>query len=396
MIPSLRNRFNANFTPEKYQDFLQGLDRACGTHVAFRNSETPCFLPRPLVDRMVADGREIIEQLMGNSEYRRRSEAAIPAEFRVPGETDHPLFIQVDFGLIRNTRGEIEPKLVEIQGFPSLYAYQVAIAQEYQRAYGIDAELRYLPAGVDVEAYYALLRRAILGAHDPENVVLLEIDPLEQKTLPDFLLTAQVIGIRIVNVFDVIQEHNRLFYKHNGRQVPIRRIYNRVIFDELARKGRPLPFNLTDEIDVEWADHPSWFFRISKFSIPFLHHRSVPETHFLNETDPLPDHPERYVLKPLFSFAGRGVVIGPTRQDLAAIPLEERRQYVLQERLEFEPVIETPCGPTKVEVRVMFIWLDKLQHGAILLRMGRGAMMNVSYNRDMEWVGSSAAFFPSE
>ncbi len=396
MIPHFRQHFNAGFAPEKYRDFLKGLDRACGTHVSFRNSETPCFLPKALVERMVADGREIIEQLIGNSEYRRRSEAAIPSEFRVPSETDHPLFVQVDFGLVRNAIGDIEPKLVEIQGFPSLYAYQVAIAQEYQRAYSLDANLRFLPSGLDVEAYYALLRRAILADHDPENVVLLEIDPFEQKTLPDFLLTAQVTGVRIVNVFDVIQNNKQLLYKQDGRRIPIRRIYNRVIFDELARKDRPLPFNLTDQIDVEWADHPSWFFRISKFSIPFLHHRSVPETHFLNDTNAFPDHPERYVLKPLFSFAGRGVVIGPAREDLAAIPPEERGQYVLQDRLEFEPVIETPCGPTKVEVRVMFIWLDKLQHGAILLRMGRGAMMNVSYNRDMEWVGSSAAFFPSE
>lgn len=396
MMPSLRQRFNAGFTPEKYRDFLEGLDRACGTHVTFRNCETPCFLPRALVDRMVADGREIIEQLVGDAEYRRRSEAAIPAGFRVPGETEHPLFVQVDFGLVRNAQGEIEPKLVEIQGFPSLYAYQVAIAQQYQRAYGLDANLRFLPAGLDVEAYYALLRRAIVADQDPENVVLLEIDPFEQKTLPDFLLTAQVTGIRIVNTFDVIQKDKQLFYEQDGRQIPIRRIYNRVIFDELARTGRPLPFRLADEIDVEWADHPSWFFRISKFSIPFLHHPSVPQTRFLSEIDPLPDHPERYVLKPLYSFAGRGVVIGPTRDDLAAIPSEERRHYVLQERLEFEPVIETPCGPTKVEARIMFLWVDELQHGAILLRMGRGAMMNVSYNRDREWVGSSAAFCPAE
>jgi hypothetical protein len=396
MIPSLRQRFNAGFSPAKYQDFLEGLDQACGTHVSFRNSETPCFLPKSLVDRMVTDGREIIEQLTGNPEYRLRSEAAIPSEFRVPGETEHPLFVQVDFGLVRNAAGEIEPKLVEIQGFPSLYAYQVAIAQAYQRAYSLDSNLRFLPVGLDVGAYYALLRRAILADHDPENVVLLEIDPFEQKTLPDFLLTEQVTGIGIVNVFDVIHKDKQLFYEQDRSRVPIRRIYNRVIFDELARKGRPLPFSLTDAIDVEWADHPSWFFRISKFSIPFLRHPSVPQTHFLNEINPLPDHLEGYVLKPLFSFAGRGVVIGPTREDLAAIPPGERGQYVLQERQEFEPVIETPCGPTKVEVRVMFIWVDKLQHGAILLRMGRGAMMNVSYNRDMEWVGSSAAFYPAE
>jgi len=396
MIPHLRKRFNAAFTPQKYRDFLDGLDRACGTHVSFRNSETPCFLPKALIDRLVADGRALIEQLINDAEYRRRSEAAVPEEFRVPGETGHPLFVQVDFGLVRNAQGEIEPRLVEIQGFPSLYAYQVAIAREYQRAYSLDANLRFLPPGLDVEAYYALLRRAIVADHDPENVVLLEIDPFEQKTLPDFLLTAQVVGIRIINAFDVIQNDKQLYYEQDGRRIPIRRIYNRVIFDELARKGKPLPFNPAVEIDVEWADHPSWFFRISKFSIPFLHHPAVPQTRFLSEVDHLPDHPEGYVLKPLFSFAGHGVVIGPTREKLAAIPPEERGQYVLQERIEFEPVIETPCGPTKVEVRIMFLWVDKLQHGAILLRMGRGAMMNVSYNRELDWVGSSAAFYPGD
>jgi hypothetical protein len=396
MIPFFRKRFNAGFTPQKYRDFLDGLDRVCGTPITFRNSETPCFLPKELADRMVREGGELIEQLIADPEYRRRSEAAIPAEFRVPGESDHPLFVQVDFGLVRNARGEIEPKLVEIQGFPSLYAYQVAMAQEYQRAYKLESSLRFLRPGLDVEAYYALLRRAIVADHDPENVVLLEIDPFEQKTLPDFLLTSHITGISIVNAFDVIQEYEKLFYEQEGKRIPIRRIYNRVIFDELVRKGKPLPFNLQDNLDVEWADHPSWFFRISKFSIPFLRHPSVPHTRFLSEVDPLPDDLERYVLKPLFSFAGHGVVIGPTRADVAAIPPEERGQHILQERLEFEPVIETPCGATKVEVRIMYLWVDKLQHGAILLRMGRGAMMNVSYNRDLEWVGSSAAFYPAD
>ena len=395
MIASLRRRFNSNFTPAKYQDFLHGLDRGCGTHVKFRNSETPCFLPKQLVDSMVTAGEEIIRQLVGNAEYQARAQREIPPAFRVPGATDHPLFVQVDFGLIRNRDGEIEPKLVEVQGFPSLYAYQVLIAQEYQRAYGLDAGLRFLPDGVDVESYYGLLRRAILGGHKPENVVLLEIDPYEQKTLPDFLLTAKITGIRIVNAFDVIQQGPRLFYDDSGKLVPIHRIYNRLIFDELERKGRPLPFDLTSEIEVEWADHPSWFYRISKLSLPFLNHPAVPVTRFLSKFDPLPDDLQDYVLKPLYSFAGLGVVLGPTGEQIAAIPLEKRAEFILQERLSFEPVIDTPCGPTKTEVRVMYLWLDRLQYGAILLRMGRGHMMGVDYNRDMDWVGSSAGFYPA-
>lgn len=395
MLPEFRRPFNSNFTPAKYQDFLAGLDRACGTHISFRNCETPCFLPPALVDRMLTAGREMILQLVSDPEYRRASENAVPPEFRIPGATGHPIFVQVDFGLVRGTGGEIEPKLVEIQGFPSLYAYQIAIAEEYRRAYGLDERLLYLPSHLSRDAYSDLLRRAILGNHDPENVVLLEIDPYQQKTLPDFLLTEQIAGIKIVNAFDVVQQGRKLYYPRDRRQVPIDRIYNRVIFDELERSGKRLPFDLKDELDVEWADHPSWFFRISKFSIPFLRHSSVPETRFLSDIDSLPANPERYVLKPLYSFAGLGVAIGPTREQLEAIPPEKRSEYILQERLEFEPVIETPCGPTKVEIRIMFLWLDELQHGAILLRMGRGAMMNVSFNRNMEWVGSSAAFYPA-
>jgi len=396
MIPQLRRQFNANFTPEKYRAFLDGLNRACGTHVKFRNCETPCFLPKPLVDRMVGYGQDLIHQLVDDPEHRRRSDAALPAEFRVRDEAPRPLFIQVDFGLVRTPTSAIEPKLVEIQGFPSLYAFQVAIAEEYRKAYSLDPSLRFLPPGMDVQAYYGLLRRAVVGDRDPENVVLLEINPFEQKTLPDFLLTANICGIRIVNAFDVIQKGRKLFYKCAHRQIPIHRIYNRVIFDELARNGRSLPFDISGPLDVEWAGHPNWFFRISKFSIPFLRHPSVPQTRFLNELEAPPDQPERYVLKPLFSFAGLGVIVGPTREQLAAIPTEKRSQYILQERLEFEPVIETPCGPTKVEVRVMFLWLDEPQPGAVLLRLGRGSMMGVDYNRNMDWVGSSAAFYPPE
>jgi hypothetical protein len=396
MIPQLRQQFNSAFTPEKYRAFLDGLDRACGTQVKFRNCETPCFLPKPLVDRMVGYGRELIHQLVDDPGYRRRSDAALPAEFRVRDETPRPLFVQVDFGLVRAPSGEIEPKLVEIQGFPSLYAFQVAIAEQYRQAYSLDPSLHFLPPGIDVQTYYGLLRRAIVGNHDPENVVLLEINPFAQKTLPDFLLTANICGIRIVNAFEVIQEDTKLFYRSDHRQIPIRRIYNRMIFDELARSGQPLPFEINGKLDVEWAGHPNWFFRISKFSTPFLRHPSVPETCFFNKVESLPDHPERYVLKPLFSFAGLGVIVGATRDQLAAIPREKRSQYILQERLEFEPVIETPCGPTKVEVRIMFLWLDELEPGAILLRLGRGSMMGVDYNRNMDWVGSSAAFYPAE
>ncbi len=396
MVPHLRRHFNANFTAEKYCAFLARLDEACGTHVKFRNSETPCFYPKKLLNKMAVYGEELIRQLMNDRAYLAASQKIIPPEFNVAGDSSHPEFIQVDFGLVRDTAGNIEPKLVEIQGFPSLYAYQSAMAREYVSSYGLDARLKFLLGGLDPQSFAELVRRAILGDCDRKNVVLMEIDPLEQKTLPDFLLTEKMCGIRTVNVMDVRKEGRQLFYPDDGKWIPIRRIYNRVIADELIRKGKTLPFECRDELDVEWAGHPNWFFRISKFSIPFLRHPCVPRTRFLDEVDALPSNPTSYVLKPLFSFSGIGVIVGPTLEVLTAIPKEKRSQYILQERLNFEPLFETPHGPTKAEARVMYIWTDTLRPGPILVRMGRGKMMGVDYNRDMEWVGSSAGLYLDE
>jgi hypothetical protein len=396
MVPKLRRHFNANFTAEKYRAFLARLDEACGTHVKFRNSETPCFYSKSLLDKMAGYGEELIRQLMNDSAYLVASQSVIPAEFNVAGDSLHPEFVQVDFGLVRNAEGNIEPKLVEIQGFPSLYAFQNTSAHEYISAYGLDPRLKFLVGGLEPESYVTLLRRAILGGCDPEGVVLMEIDPLEQKTLPDFLLTEKLCGIKTVNVMDLRKEGRQLLYPRDSRWIPIRRIYNRVIVDELIRKEKTLPFSFRDDLDVEWAGHPNWFFRLSKFSIPYLRHPCVPKTWFLHELDCLPDDPASYVLKPLFSFSGIGVIIGPARHDLAAIPQEKRSQYILQERLDFEPLFETPHGPTKAEARIMYIWTNTLRPGPILVRMGRGKMMGVDYNRDMEWVGSSAGLYLDE
>jgi hypothetical protein len=393
MVPELRNRFNSNFTAQKYRAFLARVDEACGTHVKFRNSETPCFYPRSLLDKMATYGEELIRQLMISSTYLAASQRVIPAEFNVAGDSSHPEFIQVDFGLVRDAEGNIEPKLVEIQGFPSLYAFQNTLAQEYVSVYELDPRLQFLLGGLEPQSYVALLRRAILGECDPEGVVLMEIDPLEQKTLPDFLLTEKLCGIKTVNVMDLRKEGRRLFYPNDGKLVPIRRIYNRVIVDELIRKQKTLPFSFRDDLDVEWAGHPNWFFRLSKFSLPYLRHPCVPKTWFLHELDSLLDDPAGYVLKPLFSFSGIGVIVGPTRKDLEAVPPEKRSRYILQERLDFEPLFDTPHGPTKAEARVMYIWTDTLRPGPILVRMGRGKMMGVDYNRDMEWVGSSAGLY---
>jgi hypothetical protein len=391
MIPSYRHDFNSRFTPEKFDRMRREMTSLCGMEVPFALCETPCFFPNALAERMGEDGKALILQLVNSPEYRARSEASIPAEFRVPNESVHPMFIQVDFGLVRDSAGELQPKLVELQAFPSLYAYQPVLSQAYIDVFGLDPQLNYSLSGLDSAAYNQLLQNAIVARHDPANVVLMEVHPEEQKTRPDFLLTEKLLGIRTVCITKIRKDGRRLFYEEAGKQVPIERIYNRTIVDELERKGVKPPFDFRDDLDVEWAGHPNWYFRISKYSIPYLKHPSVPRTWFLDQLPEVPADLENFVLKPLYSFAGLGVVIAPSRTDVDAIPAAKRSEYILQERLNFTPVVETPYGPTKVELRIMYIWLDELLPVLTIVRMGRGLMMGVDHNKNMAWVGSSAA-----
>lgn len=216
MIPSLRHAFNKNFTPQKYQSFLNLMKERCGTPVKFRLCETPCFFSRTLLDQMIEFGKELIRKL-DTEQYRKVSAAAIPPEFNVPNENDHPLFVQVDFGLVRNASGELVPKLVELQGSPSLYGYQAMLSQAYIDVFELDGNLRYLLSGLDWAGYQQLLHRAIVADHDPENVILMEVDPLDQKTLPDFLVTERLLGIKTVAITDIEKDGTRLFYR-GGRQ----------------------------------------------------------------------------------------------------------------------------------------------------------------------------------
>jgi hypothetical protein len=378
MIPELRRDFNQRFTQAKYRQFLAAINARSGTEVKFRLSETPCFFPASLVETMQEAGKQLAGQLVGNERYLSAARKEVPQGFLAPNETANPLFLQADFGLIKDENGTIVPRLVEIQAFPSLYAFQPVLDQTYRDIYTLE--------GLAAKGESAQLTEAILGDHSPENVILLEIDPLHQKTLPDFLLTERLTGVRTVDIRDVTKQGNKLYA--NG--IPVHRIYNRAIADELIRRDICAAFRFDEDLDVEWAGHPNWFFLISKFSLPYLKHETVPECWFLSDVDVLPDDLDNYVLKPLYSFAGLGVKVGPTREEIDAVPREQRSQYLLQRRMRFEPVIETPFGPTQAEVRVMYIWLEEPEPVSLIVRMGRGKMMGVDHNRDMEWVGASA------
>ncbi|HUI09634.1 MAG TPA: hypothetical protein VL221_04850 [Bacteroidota bacterium] len=393
MISELRSEFNRQWTPERYQRLLERLDARCGTHVGFRVCETPIFIPGPLMRAMEEGGREIMEQLADSAEYRSASEAAIPERYRAMREDPHPLFAAVDFGIERTPDGRLHPRLIELQGFPTLFAYQPVLCQEYGAVYDISPDLAQYAHGIDGEAYGRLFRSAVLGNRAPENVILMEIDPLKQKTLPDFLLTTRLCGVATVNIREIVRKKRRLYYKKGATLVPIDRIYNRVIPEDLERSGARAPFAFSEDIEVEWAGHPNWFFRMSKFSLPFIVHPAVPETLFLDAGASRMGDPREWVLKPLYSFAGSGVKVSPSRADIDAIPRSKRREYILQKRVEYAPVVETPAGGTKAEVRILYIWTDRPVPVLNLVRLGRGAQMGVDHNRTMDWVGGSAGFW---
>jgi hypothetical protein len=404
MIQSLRERFNASWTDAQFARFRSILEAHAGAPLGFPLSETPCFFPRSLMNELTEVARELIRQSLESPDIQAAPDYRRPGRFDGPGAEATPTFLQVDFGLVRNADGTLAPKLVELQAFASLYGFQLAVARAYQEAFSLSESLSPflgLPAeaqgakvgGLDLAGYNAIVGDAILNGHDPKEVVLLEIEPRQQKTWPDFAVTEKVWGVRAIDTKEVIRDGDRLFYQRDGRRVPIKRIYNRVIPDEQERKGVFLPFDYAEEIDVEWAGHPQWYFRISKFCIPFLKHPSVPKTMFLDEIDRLPEDRDRWLLKPLYSFAGGGIVFSPSDADIAAVHEHRRHEYILQERIRFEPVIDTPDGPTQAEIRMMFVKPPggSLQPVLPLIRMGRGKMMGVDHNKGLRWVGASAA-----
>ena len=439
MIPELRRAFNAAYRPEKYQTLLTRLDTRVGTKVDFRVAETPVFLPDGMLEEMASAGAELTHRLLAWPEYMAGAQASIPHGFRVAGDSAHPHFLTADFALVRIAGGELAPRLVEIQAFPSVYAYQAMLTEEYMRVFNLPDSLGVFLGGLNREGFWEIFRRTVLGRHAPENVVLTEVDPEHQKTLPDFRLTAQALGIAVVDIGSLEPVGDKLHYRNEaGRLVPIHRIYNRAIADEMIARQVRLGFDLTYPWDVEWAGHPNWYFLISKYSVPWLSappatenanslaavnstrtsvsasSSVVPPAVFLNDflrgegrarlasagvalpqSDGADTVYESLLLKPLFSFAGKGIQFAPSHFELEAIPEQERGNYLLQERMHFVPTIETPHGLTQAEIRILYIWPDggELTPVLPLVRLGRGKMMGVDHNRDQEWVGASGAFW---
>ncbi|MCI5083980.1 MAG: hypothetical protein MRY78_19940 [Saprospiraceae bacterium] len=397
MIAELRKKYNEAFTTQRYQQMLDWIAEQYDHRAPFPIAETPVFVPKALKSKLIQACEDITDVIV-RPDFKELSESAVLAGQRMPSETPHTTFLQMDFGICTDENGELTPQLIEVQGFPSLYFFQHLLANAYRKFFDIPSDLDHLFNGFNETSYIEKLRNIIIGDANPENVILLEIEPEKQTTAIDFYACRKMIGVPFVCVSDLKREGNQIFY-HNeaGKKIKVERIFNRVIFDELIKRDDlKREFYFTQEADVEWIGHPHWFFRISKHTLPLLDSPYVPKSYFLNELDIYPEDLHNYVLKPLYSFAGTGVIININKHDLDAI--SDRENYILQRKVSYAPVVETPNEPAKCEIRMLMLWERGAPRPIIvnnLARLSKGQMVGVRYNKGKDWVGGSVGFYPA-
>ncbi len=395
MQSSIRQKYNQSFSQEKYQNFLADLSNATNNPIEFRIAETPIFVPNYLKNKLI-DTCENIFDVIVKEDFKEKTSKAIHPNQNVPNENNHTSFLAIDFAVCQTETGEFEPQLIELQGFPSLFGFQYLLSETYQKHFDIPAEYEFMFNDFDRKNYVEQLQKLIIGNEKVENVILLEIYPETQKTRVDFDVTENLIGVKAVCLTKIIKNGRKLFYDNDGIKTPIHRIYNRLIFDDLTNyPDLKTEFNLTDDVDVEWVGHPNWFFRISKFTMPLFNNKYIPECRFLNEFEgKYPESLSDYVLKPLFSFAGSGVIINVLPSDLEKI--NDPENYILQKKVKYEPVIKTTDGSkVKCEIRMLYIWQEDEPRPTLLTnlaRLSRGEMIGVRYNKDFDWVGGSVCF----
>lgn len=396
MVPEIRKNYNNSFTTEKYEAFLQSLHAAHPGAIEFRVAETPVFVSKDFTNKMLQACESIID-FITDPGFMQLSEKAIPANLRVPGQKAQSDFIAFDFGICINEEGQYEPQLIEMQGFPTLFAYEVLLDDVFRKHFTVPDNYDCYLNGHNRETYIQLLKDIIVGQHNPENVILLEIFPHQQKTRVDFYCTQDYLGIEPVCLTELIKEGKKLYYLKGDKKIQVKRIYNRIIFDELRQQSAEVQEKgkiLFEELEVEWCPHPNWFYRISKYTIPFIKHPYVPPTYFLHEIKQVPADLENYVLKPLFSFAGQGVLIDVTQEDIDAV--KDPQNWILQRKVQYADVIATPDVPAKAEIRLFYFWKKGEARPTVANNLGRlskGKMIGVRYNKDKEWVGGSFCYF---
>ncbi len=402
MESHFRKAFNTYHSDDVYRRMLHELEATVGCPIQFRVAETPLFLGQPLRSRLERHAKEIAELAVSPAALDK-TRGFVPSRFDTPGMDEQPTCLQVDFAITLGEDGKLDGKLVELQAFPSLYGlmvYQLRVTSDFlHRMPGLQRPWT-LYFGGNEYSFVDHLRRAVVANERPEHVVLVDIDPPTQKTYPDFLATQKLLGVDPVCITELHKDGRELYRLKDGRRVPVRRIYNRIVFDELERRRPPMRFAFGDDLDVTWASHPNWYWPISKVSLPHLDHPAVPKARLISELASVPDDLSGYVLKPLFSFAGAGVNVDPTAADVARIPEADRSGWVLQEKIEYAPALPMPDGaPVKAEVRMMFLRAPgepKLRLVLNLVRLSRGKMLGVDFNKDLTWVGGTVGIWPAD
>lgn len=395
MIERIRKEFNDTFHIEAYNSLLNDIEKSFPGALDFRIAETPIFINKKMGDQMKQTCEFIID-FIKSPDFIELTNNSIPAKEKVQGENNHPHFIAFDFGICENEMGESYPGLIEMQGFPTLFGFQALYPKLLENNFHVPPGFSHYFNGLNKESYLRELNELIIGNSNPNEVILLEIKPHTQKTRIDFYCTENYLGIKSVCITELIQEGKNLFYFLKGEKIQIKKIYNRIIFDELnniKNELGPIP-DITSELNVEWIGHPNWFYRISKYTLPFLRHPFIPETFFLNEIKQVPKDLENYVLKPLFSFAGQGVIIDLKEKDL--LDISDPENWILQRKVIYQDCIKTTDIPAKAEVRLMYIWNDKDERPTLvtnLARLSKGKMIGTRYNKDKKWVGGSVAYF---
>jgi hypothetical protein len=393
MIPAIRHQYNAAFRPASYDAFLRDLNTAMRYPADFKVSETPLFMPADLTARLLAAAEQIITAIQTPT-YRAHTQDAIPPGYAVPGEDPHPLFLQCDFALCQDADGTWVPRLIELQGFPSLYCFQAFLDQKYRQHLPIPEGVTAYFSGLDYAGYVEAMRQAVVADADPEQTVLVEVRPEAQSTRIDFACTEHMLGVPTVDATQIIVRGSRAYYRREGREVPIQRIYNRVIRDDPQIGSAEEVAWMSRDLEVEWAGHPNWYYRISKVALPILHRLIdapvVPECHFVSDLSAYPADLGAFVLKPLFLYSGAGIQLDVTPAMLDALP--DKRAFILQRKVSYGPAVQTPDMPAMAEVRMLHVWQDRPIPVGNLVRMSKGKMMGVRYNRDKTWVGSTVAY----
>jgi hypothetical protein len=394
MQKQFRQQFNKNFTEEKYLAFIDQIKALHQDALDFRLAETPVFISKEFTQTLLAAAEDIIDIIV-DPRLKKNTENAIPKNLVVANENDHAHFLALDFGVCENEAGELEPQLVEMQGFPSLFAFQVFLNEIIQSYTSIPSTHSSYLNGYTKETILQLLKEIIVGDTDPENVILLDIFPDRQKTRLDFYCTEDILGIKAICLTALIAQGDKLFYELDGEKIEIKKIFNRLVFDDLDQlKDTGNVIDITYPWDVEWISHPNWFYRISKYTLPFIRNQYVPKTYFLHEITELPADLENYVLKPLFSYAGMGVIIDVTKEDITKITDPEN--WILQRKVKYAAAVETPDRNAKAEIRLFYFWKDGWERPVAvhnLTRLSKGKMIGTRYNENETWVGGSIAFF---